>query len=181
MTVNAIPSQPLLTFSQWRYLLLDNGLGAAFLNLGINAAIAWAVFRHVAVVPLWGALGIATDTIATSVILPIITCLVVTALTRWHVRAGRLPPLGLDAQQNFFVRVLPPAVGRRAMVSALVSLVLLAPFTLAALSWMHIDQLPFNDFIVFKVGFAIVNGALVTPPLALVALAGAPSERKAVP
>jgi hypothetical protein len=46
---------------------------------------------------------------------------------------------------------------------------------------MNIDQLPFHDFIVFKAGFAIVNGALVTPPLALVALAGAPSERKAAP
>ncbi|HET6284364.1 MAG TPA: hypothetical protein VFH73_25630 [Polyangia bacterium] len=181
MTVNAIPSQPLLTFSQWRYLLLDNGLGAAFLNLGINAAIAWAVFRHVAIVPLWGAVGIATDTVATSLILPIITCVVVTALTRWHVRAGRLPALGPGAQQNFFVRVLPQAVGRRALFSAVVSCVLLAPVTLAMLTWMKVDQLPFADFIVFKAGFAIVNGALVTPPLALAALAGTPDKRKAAP
>lgn len=169
------PRQPVLTFTHWRYLLLDNGLGAAFLNLGINGAIAWAMFKQLAVVPTWGAVGIATDTIATSLILPIITCVVVTALTRWHVRAGRLPALSLVARQHALVRALPQAVGRRAVVAALASLALLVPLTLAALLWLQIAELPFGDFLLFKAGFAVVNGALVTPPLAFVALALAPA------
>lgn len=173
----AIPGAPLLAFTHWRYILLDNGVGAAFLNFGINAAIAWLTFKHTAIVPLWGAVGMATDTIATSVILPIITCVVVTALTRWHVRAGRLPPVGGGAEQSALVRLLPRATGRRAIVTALISLVALAPLTLTLLVALGIDEMPFRDFVVFKAAFAVVNGTLVTPPLAFVALILTSSRR----
>jgi hypothetical protein len=162
--------------AHWRYLLLDNGVGAALLNAGINGAIAWAVFHRMAVVPLWGTVGIATDTVATSIILPVLTCVIVTFLTNWHVRAGRLTPLasfGRSFAGSFAGLRLPEGVWARAGSLALASLVLLVPVTLMTFVGLGVDRLPFDRFLVFKVGFAVVDGILVTPLCARAALSRA--------
>jgi hypothetical protein len=158
--------------AHWRYLVLDNGVGAALLNLGINGAIAWAVFHRKPVVPLWGAVGIASDTVATSLILPFLTCVVVTSLTNWHVRAGRLTPLVLSRATAMGLR-LPEGIWAWAGGLALASLVLLVPATLLTFVGLGVDRLPFDRFLVFKVGFAVAAGLLVTPLCARVALSRA--------
>jgi hypothetical protein len=164
--------------AHWRYLLLDNGVGAAFLNAVINGAIAWAVFHEVPLVPLWGAVGIASDTIATSLILPFLTCVIVTALTAWHVRAGRLAPLAVT-RGSMPGPWLPEGTLPRAAFLAVASLVLLVPVTLLGLVAAGVAELPFEQFLVFKVAFAVAAGLLVTPFVALVALARAAAPRPA--
>jgi hypothetical protein len=154
--------------AHWRYLLLDNGVGAAFVNLVINGAIAWAIFHGAPSVPLWGPVGIAADTVATSLILPFLTCLIVTALTGWHVRAGRQAPL--VAAAPLFTDIWPKALLARAAVLAMVSLVLMVPVTLSAFVGLGIDRLPFQRFLAFKVVFAVADGLWVTPFVALMAL-----------
>ena len=37
-----------------RYLALEHGIGSAVINFVLNGAIAWAMFRSLDVVPLWG-------------------------------------------------------------------------------------------------------------------------------
>lgn len=165
-----------MSVTHWRYLLLDNGLGAALLNAAINGAIAWALFHHLPIVPLWGAVGIASDTIATSLILPFLTGIIVTALTGWHVRAGRLAPLVLgDARPP--AAWLPEGTAGRAGMLAVVSLVLLVPVTLLAFVGLGVEELPFERFLVFKIAFAVADGLLVTPLVALLALSRAPVPR----
>src|SRR5436190_1052786 len=80
--------------AQRRYLLLEQGVGAAGFNFLLNAAIAWLMFRGADAVPLWGQQSIAGDTIGTSIILPFLTCLIATRLVRGHVRSGKVAPLG---------------------------------------------------------------------------------------
>jgi hypothetical protein len=157
-------------------VLLDNGVSAAFLNAGINGAIAWAVFHRTTVVPLWGQMGIAADTIATSLLLPFITCLVVTRLTAWHLRAGRLFPLGMGSPRPLVDRLPRPTL-IRATALALVALVALAPLSLAALALLGVDALPFRAFLLFKIGFAVAASTLVTPFTAFLALAAPPAPR----
>ena len=75
--------------AQRRYLVVEQGVGAAVFNFVLNAVIAWLMFRRQDVVPLWGQQSIAGDTIGTSLLLPLITCLVVTRLARGHVSLRR--------------------------------------------------------------------------------------------
>jgi hypothetical protein len=157
--------------AHWRYLLLDNGAGAAFINVVINGAIAWAIFHGAPTVPLWGPVGIAADTAATSLILPFLTCLIVTALTGWHVRAGR--QVSLAPAAPLFTDAWPRALMARATVLAMVSLVLMVPVTLFAFVGLGIDRLPFQRFLAFKVVFAVADGLWVTPLVALLALTSA--------
>ena len=159
-----------------RYLLLEQGVGAAVFNFVLNAAIAWAMFRSVAVVPLWGQQSIMGDTIGTCFLLPVITCFIATRLVRGQVRAGKVAALGWTRASHPVLGWLPQTTGRRGVALGLVSIALLAPLALAALVLLGVAAMPFWHFVVFKAAFAAFAAALVTPLVALWAIAEAPAQ-----
>jgi len=77
------------TVFHYRPKISDSGTRTALLNLGINGAIAWAIFHRAAFVSLWGPVGIAADTVATSLILPFLTGVIVTLLFLGWIRRER--------------------------------------------------------------------------------------------
>ena len=160
-----------------RFLLLEEGVGSAFVNFAINAAIAWALFRGMERVPLWGDQSIMGDTIATSVILPFITSLIVTPLARRRVRGGHLPPLGWTRASHPVLRWLPRSTALRGLAVGLLGLLVLAPIAYGALAAAGVGSLGTRAFILFKAGYAATEGLLVTPVLALWAIAELPVTR----
>ena len=95
-----------------RYLLVEQGIGAAVFNFALNAGIAWLLFRSQDVVPLWGDRSIAGDTIATSMILPFLTTLIVTPTARRQLRAGRFASLGWTRETHPTLGWLPQTGGK---------------------------------------------------------------------
>jgi len=162
-----------------RYLLLEQGLGAAVFNFAINGVIAWLLFRQQDRVPLWGQQSIMVDTIFTSLLLPLITCLVVTPLARKNVRAGKVAPLGWTRESHPALASLPQGTLPRGVVIGAVCVVVLSPLTLLVLGALHVANLSLWRFIVFKASFAAMAAALVTPPIALWAIAGTPAAAPA--
>lgn len=158
-----------------RFLIAEQGLGAALINIVINAAIAWAMFRSLSVVPLWGDQSIGGDLVGTTFFLPFITCLIVTKLTYGAVAAGRVPPFPWRRADVPWLARLPARTLPRALVFGVASVVLVAPPSLFLLEWLGIQQLPFSTFVVAKSAFAAGLAATVTPLIALGALADAPS------
>jgi hypothetical protein len=157
-----------------RYLLLEQGVGAAAFNFVVNAAIAWLMFRAADEVPLWGRQSIAGDTIGTSLILPLITCLVVTPMARRHVRAGRVAPLGWTRESHTALAWLPRGTFRRALVLSLVCMVALSPMTLLIITRLHVASLSVSRFVLFKASFATLEALFVTPLVAVWAIAETP-------
>jgi len=149
-------------------------VGAAVFNFLLNAAIAWAMFRGAEQVPLWGQQSIAADTIGTSFILPFLTCLIVTRITWGRVRAGHLAPLPWTRASHPALGWLPERTTWRALALGTAGLLALAPPTVAAFHALDVPHLSVGDFVVFKAGFAAVEAAIVTPLVALWALAGVP-------
>src|SRR4029453_7555172 len=80
-----------------RYLLLDQGIGAGIVNLLLNAAIAWLLFRGMEAVPMWGEQSIGGDTIGTAFVLPFLSTLIASAIVRSQVRAGYVSAVALSA------------------------------------------------------------------------------------
>jgi hypothetical protein len=160
-----------MSSEQRRYLLLEHGLGAAAVNFVLNGAIAWLMFRQVASVPLWGSQSIAGDTIGTSLLLPLITCVIVTRVARAHVRAGRVAPLGWSAVSRRALRWLPAGTLRRGFSLGLTSVALPGALTVGALAVLGVAEMPRGSFLVFKACFAGALAALVTPVIALSAIA----------
>src|SRR5881296_1564376 len=163
--------------AQRRYLLLEQGVGAAVFNFLLNAAIAWLIFRGADVVPLWGQQSIAGDTIGTSVILPFLTCLIATRLVRGHVRSGKVAPLGWSRDTQPWLGWLPRGTLARGLALGGVGLLVFAPPVLLAHVALGVTQHGLARFVVFKASFAAAEALVVTPLVALWAIV----ERPAAP
>jgi hypothetical protein len=163
-----------VTSAQRRFLLVEQPIAGVVLNLAINAAIAWLLFRHRDRVPLWGPESIAGDTIGTTFLLPLITCLVLTPIVRRQVRRGAVAPLAWTRETHPWLRWLPRnTLGRGAALGA-VSLVAVAPATLLVLAGLGVTDWSVPRVVAFKAGFAALEGAFVNPVLALWAIAEVP-------
>jgi hypothetical protein len=156
-----------------RYLVLQQSVGAAAVNFVLNAGLAALMFRRQDAVPLWGQQSIVGDTIGTTFMLPLLTCLIVTPLARGQMRAGRVTPLGWTHTSHPFLTWLPISTTRRGLILAFLCVALIGPPSVWALSALGIDTLSFWRFVLFKAGFAAGLAAVVTPVIAVWAIAGA--------
>lgn len=154
-----------------RYLLIESGVGSAIFNFAINGVIAWLLFRRAATVPLWGQQSIAGDTFGTCFFLPFLTGLIVTAIARRRIRAGKLSPLGWTRASHPALGWLPSGTTRRAFALGVVCAVVLAPPTVFALALLDVTALRLWPFVTFKATFAALLAAVVTPVIALWAIA----------
>lgn len=155
-----------------RFLLLEEGVGAAVVNLLLNAGIAAMLFRQNALVPLWGQQSIAGDTIGTTFLLPLLTCLIVTPLARKQIRDGRLPVLEWTRESHPMLGWLPAGTARRGFVLGVLCTAVVAPLAIWALGAAHVSGMSYWRFVTFKASFAALLGAVVTPVIALWAIAG---------
>ena len=153
-----------------RFLVLEQGIGSALFNLLLNAGIAWLLFRHLDVVPLWGQQSISGDTLGTCFFLPFFTGLIVTALVRRRIRAGKLQRLEWTRASHPWLGWLPPGSTKRAAVLGLACVLVVGPLTLLGLEFASISELSLRGFVIFKALFAAVLALLVTPVISLWAL-----------
>jgi|SRR5262245_473264 len=161
-----------LSAAQRGYLFIGQMIVPAVINLVLNGLIAWAMFRGASEVPLFGQQSIVGDTLGTCFFLPAITCLIVTPIVRGHVRKGMAERLGaLPAWLAPFQRGLVA----RALALGLAGVAVAGSFAVVALLVLGVQTLAFTPFVVAKAVFAGVLGALVTPLIALLALADRPA------
>jgi len=153
---------------QRRYLVLEQGIGAGVFNVALNAGIAWAMFRGLETVPLWGQQSIAGDTIGTAFMLPFLTTLIASRVVRGHVRRGRVAAM---SWADGAARFVPRRLSRRGALLGIVCLVAVALPAAAALGALGVDRMSFGAFITFKALFAGVLATAVTPLVARAALA----------
>jgi hypothetical protein len=172
-----------LSETQRKYLVHDQIIGSAIFNVLLNAFLAWLTFRHEPAVPMKGDPSIVGDTIGTALILPIVTCLVITPLVRRAIRAGKVEPLTTMSQELEMVLWLPRWSFVRGLVVGIACLAWLAPVLLGLLLLAGIESLPLSAFIIVKATYAGVMAAVVAPVFALYTLATAepePSEEHAL-
>jgi hypothetical protein len=153
-----------------RYLFVEQPIGAFVVNFALNALIAWGVFRGATRVPLWGDTSVAGDTIATSCILPFLSVLIATPLVRRDARLGKISPPGLP-DRGRLVQWLPRRLVPRALVLALMGLVVVGPLVVLGLWLADVTEVAMPRFIWVKAAYAAALGALLAPTIARAALA----------
>lgn len=161
----------MLSPSQRTFLTREQIVAPALFNLALNAGLAWLVFRNHTPIPLWGDPSIAGDLLGTLFLLPFFTCLAVTPLVRRAARAGKVDRLDIVPGQHRVLRLLPRSIWARAALAGLVCLVLFGPPSVLLLSALGIESFSLATAVPFKGVFAGLLAALVTPWLALYALA----------
>src|SRR5690349_627980 len=90
-----------------RRLVLGQALGGAVVNFFLNGGVAWLTFPPVETMPIWARGNcVAGDTIGTSFFLPLITCIILTLVTRKVLRGGSMPWIA-RAELPTVSRILP--------------------------------------------------------------------------
>ncbi len=80
-----------MTASSRRHFVVSQQLVPALINAAINGWIAWEMHEDAAAVHLWGEHGYATDLVATGILLPGITWLILRPLLLKQAAAGKAP------------------------------------------------------------------------------------------
>ncbi len=159
-----------------RWIWLNALLITAVINLLANAGIAWITVIGQRKIPLWSVPLIdkpstVTDTVGTLFLLPLITCLLCTTAV-WHdLATDRLPPLtGTTGLETLWAR-LPATRLRRGLVLAVFCTAVLAPVSVLVLVTIDFAGLSAAQFVLYKAVLGIVLGAIVTPVIAVLAMA----------
>lgn len=166
-----------MSLSLRHYLLMEHVVGAAIVNILLNALIAWLSFRQVDVVPLWGEQSIAGDMVGTAIILPVLTCLIVSRIVAWHLRQGRISPAGWTGNGDW-LRKLPVGAFRRGLALGAVTAAIFVPLLIGALLVIGAASLKLQAFVIFKALYAGAMAAMVQPVVALWALVVGPAASR---
>jgi hypothetical protein len=166
----ALPESDATLQLQHRHYLRNESLISTGINLAVNAAFAVALFHSYASIPLYGPRSVLGDTIATVFMLPFITCMIVTPLTRVRVRAGRVAGYAWVAGQRPFLQYLPANTLSRAILLGTAAAAFLPPILVAVCAALGVTNLGFVPFLVYKCALGATLAALVTPVIALRAL-----------
>ena len=162
-------------------------IGAAFVNFALSALIAWLSVRNEDSVPQWAAPLVdkpstIADTLGTFFILPLLTCLIFTAVARRELRHGRVQPLGWTWSPKSVLRRLPRGTLRRGVALGALCTVALGPPAVALIVALDVGDLTVGEFVSYKAIFGVILGMVVTPIVALWALSEAePAEPLAQP
>lgn len=156
-----------------RYALLMS----AGINLVVNGLLAWLTTigrSHIALIgiPLVGAPNLVTDTLGTFVILPITTSVLCSAGVRGYQRRGLLDQtklIGFGPMR--LLDRLPAGDLQAGLVLGAVTVVLLAPVACALLVGLASGGVSRGSFVVYKALLGVALGALVTPIVAVRAMA----------
>ncbi len=154
----------------YRKYLVGQGVIGAGINFLLNGAIGWMLYRHLAHIPLYGRQSIAGDIVVTSLLLPMLVCLIATPLIRSEVRKARLPAASwLRPGSSRAARLLGNLL-LRAVVLGVLSALLVSPLTIWTLHTLGVEGLGFWTFVAFKASFAAALAAVITPIAAAWAL-----------
>jgi hypothetical protein len=161
--------------AQRRWLVVNAVAVTAAINVVLNAGPAWIAARGLDTVPLWTVpftgTGLYTDTLGTLLILPFVTTLLCTTAVRRDVRRGRLPALRPFPERIAGLAFLPHSRLLRALLLSAATTGLLAGPAAMALAVGAPDGLGQGAFIAYKTGLGVGLGLILTPLIALRAMA----------
>ena len=106
------------------------------------------------------------DTIVSAFMIPFATCLIVTRIVRRQVRDGRIPVLDCD----LFCAFMPRNILLRAILLGFVCAAAIYPIIVMVCASLGVDGVSIQHFLLFKLGFAGAEAALITPLIAFLAI-----------
>lgn len=171
-----------MTQEQRFYILVRNGLGAAFVNALLNGALGWAATRGLSEFPVWKVPGVAVDLLVTAFGVTFGTCLVLPFQTKKDFARGRATlPAVLPAAVTALLSRFPKALLQRSVVLGLLSVPLFAPPALLGLAGYGGGAMERWSFVELKASFSAIQGGLVTPLIVLAILSDLSARSAGLP
>ena len=165
---------------QRRWLILNGLVATAVINLVLNGVLARIAVGDHSSVPLWalpklGHPSLGADTLGTFLLLPFGTCLGLTRAVRLARDKGHLRPVPPQVLGRW-MRRLPAGRAARGAVVGGTCFAILTPVALAFFAMDGLADVSRTSYVVYRVILCVLLGAVVSPLIALVAMAE-PSPR----
>jgi hypothetical protein len=130
----------------------EQAVAGAVVNILLNGAIAWLVYRRFSAVPLAGSHGILGDLVVTGLLIPLLVAVIVSSLVRRDHAVGKVGRF--DPSYARLIGRLPEnSLGLGLVLALCVGIPAAVLFT-GVLELLGVHQLLFIAFAVFKAGFA---------------------------
>lgn len=157
-----------------RWLVVNGIFVTALINVVVNVAIDLVSLGARDSVPMWGAPlvgpSVLWTVIGTLFLLPLFTCVLATGAIRRDIRRGSVERLEPDAAHRWVGRV-PAGRWRRGAEIGAFAVVVLGPPTLLLLAILGFPDLDRGQYVAWQTGYAVLLGMIVTPLIALAAMA----------
>ena len=166
-----------LSVANRRWIVRYALLMTAVINLVVNGVLAWlttigSVRLGLIDLPLLGAPSLVTNTVGTLVILPVTTSVMCSAGVRRFRQRGLIDPVTVDAFGPMrWIDRLPSTDLRAGLVLAAISVGLLAPGCCAVLVGLASGGVTRETFVIYNAVLGVALGAVVTPVVAVRAMA----------
>lgn len=158
------PTKIYMSREQRRYFVLQCCIGAAVLNLLLNALAGWAITLKVLEFPVWKFPGVMADLAGTAFGITFGTAAIAPFATRRDLVRGKItaPKVAPDIDASFERRLPRSTLGRAAWLGVLSIAVFVTPIAVALVA-LGADALDRTAFIVLKAIFSGLEAAVVTP------------------
>jgi hypothetical protein len=157
-----------------RWLVLNGLFVTALINVFVNVAIDLASLGGHDTVQMWGAPlvgpSVLWTVIGTLFLLPLFTCVLATGAVRRDLRRGSLERIEPDATHRW-IAALPAGRWRRGAEIGGFAVIVLGPPTLLLLAILGFPDLDRTQYVVWQTAYAVALGMIVTPLIALAAMA----------
>jgi cytochrome P450 len=162
---------------QRKYLMTWLVISPAMINFLANGGVAWLLSRLG--VNFWAEESLAVDTLLTLFLVSFLTALIVRPIIHQVVRQGDLSAVSWSRRDVIWLRWLPAGKWTRAVVVGLVAAILGGAIILGLGQLLGIGTLSATTAIIFKATYTALLAAIITPILALAALADFSQEQLA--
>jgi len=160
-----------------RWIVVNALIATALINVVLNVGIDLLSVAGKGPIPLWEPPLVRPSTawtlIGTLFLLPFFTCLLATTAVRSEVRDGKLESVKA-VREHGRLASLPASRRGRGVAFGLAALATLGPPLLLAMTLLDFPDLSHSNYIAYQVVFAVALGAVVTPLIAVRAMADEP-------
>lgn len=160
--------------------LLRESIISAIVGTILCALISLAAFQSQDAIMFWGENGLFFDTLLTVFFMPFMMTLIMTPMYRTRVVDGKAPAALWSRHEHFLLRLFPDSLFFRALFVAILFSVVLLPVSTAILLSFENFPVSFSKMLVFKSIYGALIGFLVTPLIAICAMADKETVSEAI-
>jgi hypothetical protein len=165
-----------LSLEHRRFLMVEQSLQPALFNLVLNAGIAWLLFRGNPYLTLWDEGEVGPDLLITSVLLPVLSCLIVTRIVSGQITSGKVPRLGAGHASASAGGWHRRSALARAGFLGVIGLVFGAVPAIALLTALGPESMTVGAFVTFKGLWTAALALAMSPAIAWWAILAASTE-----
>lgn len=161
--------EPLSSAARW-YLIFDQGIAAAGVTFIITYLLAWSQFKEVPLIPFGGEQGIKQDIEITCFLLPFLSGMIVSHLTRFEIARGRFGRRPAFRWMNALGEYVATSPFPRAMLFGVIGRMLVAPIIVSLVEKSGASEFAMTNYVMQKSLIAGLIALLICPIFSYLAM-----------